>query len=143
MVTNGQDGTLGDKGDVHYRCQHGAHRTCTIRKSMKSNLNSQDKSLLLLSKVIDTVFIVLINNLRVHVKPMYQLYCILKDHKEPPTLDEIAIASGKKVLDTCTEAEYLRKLEATSENIRKAFEDRLAHAAVGIQLNVLGLMLTD
>ena len=137
MVTNGQDGTLGDDGDVHYRCRHGAHKTCTIKKSMKSNLNSQDRSFLVLSKFVDTVFIVLINNLRVHVKPMYQLYCILKDREEPPTLDEIAIASGKKALDARTEAEYLRKLEATSANIRKAFEDQLARAAVSIQLNVL------
>jgi hypothetical protein len=74
--------------------------------------------------------LVLVNNLRVHVKPMYQLYCILKDQDKPPTPDEIAIASGKKQLDGHTEAEYLKKLEKSSENIKRAFEDQQARAAV-------------
>jgi hypothetical protein len=39
VVTNGSDGSPGDIGDVHYRCFHGAHRVCTIKKSMRSNLN--------------------------------------------------------------------------------------------------------
>ena len=38
-VANGSDGTPGDDGDVHYRCLHGSHKTCTIKKSMRSNLN--------------------------------------------------------------------------------------------------------
>ena len=61
---------------------------------------------------------------------MYQLYCVLKDREEPPTPDEIAIALGKKQLDGCTEAEYLKRLEKASENIKKAFEDQQAQAAV-------------
>jgi len=61
---------------------------------------------------------------------MYQLYCILKDREEPPTPDEIAIACGKKKLDGNTEAEYFKKLEHTSENIKKAFEDQQARAGV-------------
>ncbi|KAF8219965.1 hypothetical protein L208DRAFT_785578 [Tricholoma matsutake] len=111
IVTNGPDGTPGDDGDVHYRCLHGAHKVCTIKRSMRSNLN------------------VLVNNLRVRVKLMYQLYCMLKDREEPPTPDEIAIASGKKQLDGHTEVEYLKKLEKVSENIKKAFEDQQAWAA--------------
>ena len=75
-------------------------------------------------------FTVLVNNLWVHVKPMYHLYCILKDRDEPPTFDEIAIASGKKVLDGHAEAEYLKKLEKASENIKKAFKDQQAWAIV-------------
>jgi hypothetical protein len=75
-------------------------------------------------------FSVLVNNLRVHVKPMYQLYCVLKDREEAPTPDEIAIAMGKKQLDGRTEAEYLKRLENASENIKKAFEDQQAWAAV-------------
>jgi hypothetical protein len=39
IVTNGSDGTPGDDGDVHYRCLHGSHKVCTIKKSMRSNLN--------------------------------------------------------------------------------------------------------
>jgi hypothetical protein len=61
---------------------------------------------------------------------MHQLYYILKNRDEPPTPNEIAIASGKKQLDGRTEAEYIRKLEKSSENIKKAFEDQQAHAAV-------------
>ena len=51
---------------------------------------------------------------------MYQLYCVLKDCAEPPTLEEIGFASEKKVLEQKSDAEYLKKLEATTENIQKA-----------------------
>ena len=61
---------------------------------------------------------------------MYRLYSILKDREESPTSDEIAIASGKKKLDGNTEAEYIKKLENTSENIKKAFEDQQARAGI-------------
>ncbi|KAH9160626.1 hypothetical protein EDB89DRAFT_871052 [Lactarius sanguifluus] len=111
IVANGADGTPGDDGDVHYRCLHGAHKVCTIKKSMRSNLNT------------------LVNNLRVHVKSMYQLYCVLKDRDGPPTPDEIDIASTKRQLDGNAAAEYLLKLEQSSENIKKAFQDQRARVA--------------
>jgi hypothetical protein len=38
VVANGSDGTPGDEGDVHYRCLHGTHKVCTIKRSMRSNL---------------------------------------------------------------------------------------------------------
>jgi len=90
-----------------------------------------------------TAFLVLVNYLRVHVKPMYQLYCILKDRDVPPTPDEIAIASGKKRLDGKTEAEYFKKLERASENIKKAFEEQQARATVSENhtLDYLRLMI--
>jgi len=75
-----------------------------------------------------------VNNLRVHVKPMYQLYTILKDHDEPPTLKEIDIASAKQQLDGKAEAKYLKKLEKSSENIKKAFQDQQARAIVSEDL---------
>jgi hypothetical protein len=74
--------------------------------------------------------LVLINNLRVHVKPMYQLYSILKDRDDPPSPDEIDIASAKRQLDWKAEAEYLQMLEKSSENIKKAFQDQQARAIV-------------
>ena len=40
VVANGSDGTPGDDGDVYYRCLHGAHKVCMIKRSMRSNLNS-------------------------------------------------------------------------------------------------------
>ena len=61
---------------------------------------------------------------------MFRLYCILKDREDLPSNDEIAIASGVKKLDAATEAEYLKKLENTPGNIRKAFEDQQARARV-------------
>ncbi len=70
------------------------------------------------------------NNLHVHVKLMYQLYSILKDCDKPPTPDEINIASAKRQLDWKTEAEYLQKLEKSSENIKKAFQNQQTHAIV-------------
>jgi hypothetical protein len=74
---------------------------------------------------------------------MFQLYCILKDREDPPTPDEIAIASGKKALDTHTEAEHIKKLGKTSENIRRAFEEQQARAAVSIVNTFLVLAFVD
>jgi hypothetical protein len=61
---------------------------------------------------------------------MYRLYCILKDRGGAPTPEEVAIASGKQVLDGKSESEYIKKLEASAENIRKAFAAQEARAAV-------------
>jgi hypothetical protein len=61
---------------------------------------------------------------------MYRLYCVLKGCTEPPTPDEIRFASGQKVLDPKSESEYLKKLEAATESIQKAFASQEANAAV-------------
>jgi hypothetical protein len=52
---------------------------------------------------------------------MYRLFLILKDRDEPPTDDEVAIASGKKTLDPTKAAEYLVKLEKASATLVDAF----------------------
>jgi hypothetical protein len=52
---------------------------------------------------------------------MYRLFLVLKDRDEPPTDDEIAIASGKKTLDPTKAAEYLVKLEKASATLVDAF----------------------
>ena len=44
--------------------------------------------------------------------------------------DEIQFASRQKVLDLKQESNYLKKLEATSESIQKAFALQEANAAV-------------
>src|SRR5229473_4618813 len=129
IVASGSDGTPGDDGDVHYRCLHGAHKICTIKKSMRSNLNGAFSFFLLLDSS-HKVLSVLVNNLRIHVKPMYQLYSILKDRDEPPTPDEINIASAKRQLDWKTKAKYLQKLKKSSENIKKAFQNQQTCAIV-------------
>jgi len=41
IVANGPDETPGDDDDVHYCCFHGAHKICTIKRSMRSNLNGE------------------------------------------------------------------------------------------------------
>jgi hypothetical protein len=83
----------------------------------------------------------LVNNLHVHIKPMFQLYCILKDCKGLPTPNEIAIASGKMELDGRAAAKYLNVLMKTLENIKKAFEDQKAQAAISEDYLLNHLML--
>ena len=74
----------------------------------------------------------LVNSLK-SITPMYNLYRVLKDRDEPPTSGEITMASGKKALDGRTEAEHLKLLEMSKENIKKAFEDQKARAVVSIK----------
>jgi hypothetical protein len=47
-------------------------------------------------EISHNILIVLVNYLRVHVKPMFHLYSILKDRAEPPTPEEIEIACAKR-----------------------------------------------
>ncbi len=131
VVPTSDDGKLGDDGDIHYRCLHGVHKVCTIKRTMKSNLTGTFNIVFHLSN-LSVAFTVLVNNLK-SVTPMYNLYRILKDRDKPPTSDEIATASGKKVLDGQTEAEHLKILEMSTENIKKAFEDQKTRAAVSNQ----------
>ena len=68
---------------------------------------------------------------------MFRLYSILKERGEPPTPEEVAIASGKQPLDGKSESEYIKKLEASAENIRKAFAVQEARAAVSLPFHYL------
>ncbi|KAI9434270.1 hypothetical protein BJY52DRAFT_1100235, partial [Lactarius psammicola] len=104
-------GQAGEPGDKHYRCYHRNHKVLTVMRAMKSNLNG------------------LINHLKSHFPAMFWLYCVLKDREEMPMPEEIAIASGKQALDPKNEAAYIERLEAASENIRKAFAAQEAKAA--------------
>jgi hypothetical protein len=61
---------------------------------------------------------------------VYQLYLVLKGRKEPPTDDEIAIASGKKTLDPAKAAKYLVKLEKASATLVDVFAQQNQKAAV-------------
>lgn len=95
---------------------------------MKSNLTGVF-NIMFHSSNLSVAFTVLVNNLK-SITPMYNLYRVLKNRDEPPTSDEITMASGKRVLDGRTEAEHLKLLEMSKENIKKAFEDQKARAAV-------------
>jgi hypothetical protein len=85
-----------------------------------------------------TLWLVLVNNLHIHIKPMYRLYSILKDCEDPLTPDEIVIASGKKKIDARTEAEYIKILERTSENIKNTFDVQRPRA--GVRENLLFIL---
>jgi len=62
---------------------------------------------------------------------MHQFFHILKERPSHQlTEDEIAIASGKKVLDTAQTKDFIKNLEAVSENIREAFGKQANNAAV-------------
>ncbi|KAF8874673.1 hypothetical protein BD779DRAFT_1406474, partial [Infundibulicybe gibba] len=73
----------------------------------------------------------LIGNLKSASPPMFQLYTILKERpaSEPITQEEIDIASGRDSWQPGKVADYVKKLEATSENIARAFEKQAASAA--------------
>ena len=52
---------------------------------------------------------------------MYRLYVLLKNRDEPPTPDEIAIASGRRILDPAKAATYLDQLKKASTTIVDLF----------------------
>ena len=62
---------------------------------------------------------------------MHRLYLAMKEHSpDQITVEAIAIASGKKVLDPGAMSEFLRKLESANTTIRSAFEKQVEAAAV-------------
>ena len=73
---------------------------------------------------------------------MYRLFLILKDHEEPLTDEEVAIASGNKTLDPTKAAEYLVKLEKASATIVDAFAKQNRQAAVHTHCSLFGDLLT-
>ena len=129
IVVNGPDGTPGDDRDIHYHCLHGAHKICIIKWSMRSNLNGM--AFYVAYRNCNLWFLTnpLLSSGEHHIKSMYQLYCILKNHEELPTPDEITIASGKRKLDGHTKAEYLKK--KTWKSIRKHQESIGRSKSVG------------
>jgi hypothetical protein len=62
---------------------------------------------------------------------MYRLYAALKERApNEVTADEIAVASGKKILDPGALSDFLQKLESTSMTIQRAFDKQVKDAAV-------------
>ena len=74
---------------------------------------------------------------------MYRLYLLLKDHAEPPTDEEKAIAAGRKSLDAATAAKYLKHLEKASTNIVDLFNQQHQQAAVGPFLAHICNLISD
>jgi hypothetical protein len=61
---------------------------------------------------------------------MYRLYLVLYERHEPPTDEEVKIASGAKPLDSATADSYLKTLEKVSLSIADAFARQSASAKV-------------
>lgn len=61
---------------------------------------------------------------------MFRLYSVLHQRPEPPTAEEIDIASGKKVLDATAAKTYFKDLEITTENIIRSMALQRARTTV-------------
>ncbi|KIL63847.1 hypothetical protein M378DRAFT_50048, partial [Amanita muscaria Koide BX008] len=109
QVAAGADGKSAD-GDKHYKCCHGSGKILTVTKAMKYSLNG------------------LVGHLKNHFPAMYQLYEVLKARPEPPTAEELDIATARLKLDTSAAGEYVSKLKRASSNIMEALQRQAARA---------------
>jgi len=65
---------------------------------MKYSLNGKQLLLLFADIISHKSIAGLVGHIKTHFPTMYRLYIILKDRTEPPTDDELAIASAEKVV---------------------------------------------
>ena len=73
----------------------------------------------------------LTGNLKSASAPMYCLYLAMKDYPyDQITSEEIAVASGNKVLDPGAASEWLCKLECNNTDIQSAFRKQVEAPAV-------------
>lgn len=70
----------------------------------------------------------LVGHLKNHFPTMYRLYELLKVRSDPPTQDELDMASGKKKLDGPAARAYVSQLEKASGNIIEALQRQAAQA---------------
>jgi hypothetical protein len=61
---------------------------------------------------------------------MYRLYEVLKARPEPPTAEELELATGRTKLDASAAGEYISKLEKASSNIMEAFQRQATQTTV-------------
>jgi len=62
---------------------------------------------------------------------MYRLYVAMKERTpDQISMEEIAVASGKTVLEPGSMSELLQKLESMNTTIQRAFEKQVITAAV-------------
>jgi hypothetical protein len=129
-VSTNSQGQVGNFGDKHYKCHHGNHKVITVTRAMKHSLNGKRLLLLFTDIVSHKPIVGLVGHLKTHFPAMYRLYIILKDRTDPPTDDELAIASAEKVLDTESANAYLGRVEATSANLLSMFAKQSQENAV-------------
>ena len=99
---------------------------------MKYSLNGEQPHLTFIHINSHTSDLGLISHLKTHFLTMHRLYLILKDWTNPPTNEELAIASGQKVLDLEAANVYLRRVEKASANLLSMF-------AKQVQVNVVSV----
>jgi hypothetical protein len=68
------------------------------------------------------ILIGLIGHLKNHFPAMYRLYEVLKACPEPPTVEELELATGCTKLNASAAGEYISKLEKASSNIMEVFK---------------------
>ncbi|KAF8222045.1 hypothetical protein L208DRAFT_1324604, partial [Tricholoma matsutake] len=109
-VGQNANGEVGNPGNKHYKCLHGSMKVLTITKKMKYSLNG--------------------DNLKAVSAPMYHLYLAMKEQSpDQITMEEIAVASGNKVLDPGVVSEFLCKVESSNVTIQSAFKKQVKSAA--------------
>ena len=131
VSTNAQ-GQVGNIGDKHYKCFHGNHKVITVTRAIKYSLNGK-RSLLLCANIVtqaSSILVGLVGHLKTHFPAMYRLYLVLKDRTNPPTDEDLAIASRKKILDAETANSYLGQVEAASANLLSMFAKQSQEHAV-------------
>ena len=72
----------------------------------------------------------MIGHLRNNFPAMYRLYELLKTRPEPPTQEELDMASGWTKLNASAFGAYISKLEKASENIVEALQRQAVWTAV-------------
>jgi hypothetical protein len=68
--------------------------------------------------------------LKVHFPAHYRLCELLNLRKEPPTLEEIALARKESPMDEAAMTAHLKQLESISKNIQDMFQKQAAAQAV-------------
>jgi len=123
QVANGADGKTVDS-DKHYKCCDGLGKILTVMKAMKYSLNGG--FIISQRDAIYDILIGLVGHLKHHFPVMYWLYEVLKAHPEPPTVEELDIATGQTKLNTSTAGKYILKLKKASSNIMEALQRQAA-----------------
>jgi hypothetical protein len=71
---------------------------------------------------------------------MYRLYALMKDCTNPPTEEELAIASAQKVLDAEAANMYLGHAEVASANLLSMFAKQSQENAVSKTFSLIDLV---
>lgn len=98
VVAYNEKGDLGDDGDKHYKCRHGAGRVLTVTRKMKATQTGKLLSPLSRSTTADFEMLGLVTHLQNKFPEMYSFWKYLKSLDRPASDEEILMAQGKKAL---------------------------------------------